>query len=70
MSAALITAPGDYLSRRVSFSLLLTLGELDEAVAPLFPNPRQQLAASSVFSVILDDTASRRFMAAVEPQAI
>lgn len=70
MSAALITVHGDYLSRRVSFSLLPTLGELDEAVTPLFPNPRQQLAASSVFSVILDDTASRQFMAAVEPKAI
>lgn len=40
MSLALITVHGDYLSTRVSFSFLPTLGEVNEAVTPLFPNPR------------------------------
>ena len=59
MSLALIMVCGDYLSTRVSFSLLPTLGEVNETVAPLLPNPCQQLAASSAFGVILEDTASR-----------
>lgn len=70
MSLGLITVHGDYLSTGVSFSFLPTLGEASEAVTPLFANPRQQLASSSVFCVILYDTASRQFMAAVEPKAI
>lgn len=70
MSLALITVHGDYLSTRVSFSFLPTLGEVNEAVTPLFPNPRQQLASSSVFCVILYDIASRQFTTVVEPKAI
>lgn len=68
MSLGLITVHGDYLSMRVSF--LPTCAEVNEAVTPSFPNPRQQLASCSVFCVILYDTASRRFVAAVEPKAI
>lgn len=70
MSLALITVHGDYLSARVSFSFLPTLGDVNEAVTPVFPNPCQQLPSSSVFCVILYDIASRQFTAAVEPKAI
>lgn len=70
MSLALITVHGDYLSARVSFSFLPTLGEVNEAVTPLFPNPRQPLASSPALCVTLYDTASRQFTAAVEPKAI
>lgn len=70
MSLALITVHGDYLSTRVSFSFRPTLGEADEAVTPLFPNPRQPRPSSSVFCVILCDIASRQSTAALEPKAI
>ena len=69
MSLALITVHGDYFSTRVSLSFLLALGEVNQAVAPVFPSPRQQLAASSVFCAILCDVASRPFAAVVEPKA-
>lgn len=70
MSLALITVRGDCLSTRVAFSSLPALGEVREAGTPLPPYARQQLAPFSVFCVILDDTASRQFVAAVEPKAI
>lgn len=45
MSLALSVVQRDYLSAPVSF--FPTRGAVNEAVAPLFPDPRQQPAASS-----------------------
>lgn len=70
MSLALITVHGDYLPARVSFSFLPALGEVDKAVTPLFPDPRQQVAPSSALCVTLGDIASGQLTAAAEPKAI